>query len=131
MNRLQSCVAWMTLLAGGAVLGGCSSGGDFSTAKVEGQVVFQGQGVANAAVVFTPVAERDAAISGKSANGNADVNGSFTLSTYKMGDGAIVGKHRVSVSTEDPDKPLPGNVPKDFIIEVKPGTNRVTIELVR
>jgi hypothetical protein len=130
MNNLQSFGAGLALLVGGALLGGCSSGGDFSTAKVQGQVVYQGKGVAHAAVVFSPVAEGDAAISGKSANGNADENGNFTLSTYDMGDGAIVGQHRVSVSTEDPAKPLPGQVPQDLIIEVKPGTNKVTIELV-
>ena len=105
-------------------------GGDFKTADVEGQVIYQGQGVAGAVVVFSPVDDASAAMSGKAANGNADEDGRFTLSTYEMGDGAIVGKHRVSVSTEDPLKPLPGKVPQDLIVEVKPGSNDVTIELV-
>jgi hypothetical protein len=131
MNRIQAFGGAVALLLAAALLGGCSGGDGFKTAKVTGQVVCQGQPVGGVAIVFTPVVEGSStALSGKGANGNADESGRFTLSTYKMGDGAIVGKHRVSVSTEDPDKPLPGKVPPDYVVEVKAGSNDVTIELV-
>ena len=131
MNKMQSFGAGVALMFSAALLGGCSGGDGFKTARVTGQVVCQGQPVGGVAIVFTPVVDdSNATLSGKGANGNADESGRFTLSTYKMGDGAIVVKHRVSVITEDPDKPLPGKVPQDFIVEVKAGSNDVTIELV-
>jgi len=130
MNSLQSFGAEFGLLLSVVLLGGCSGGGDFATAKVDGQVLYQGEGVAGAVVVFRPIEAAAATLSGKAANGNADESGRFTLSTYEMGDGAIVGKHRVSVSAEDPMKPLPGKIPDDLIIEVKRGSNNLTIELI-
>jgi hypothetical protein len=130
MNSLQTFGAGVGLLLSAVLLGGCSSDGEFTTAKVDGQVLYQGQGVAGAVIVFRPIEDSAATLSGKAANGNADESGRFTLSTYEMGDGAIVGKHRVSVSAEDPMKPLPGRVPDDLIIEVKRGSNNLTIELV-
>jgi hypothetical protein len=131
MNKIQAFGGAVALLLSAALLVGCSGGDGFKTAKVHGQVVCQGQPVGGVAIVFTPVVDSaNTTMTGKGANGNADESGRFTLSTYKMGDGAIVGKHRVSVSTEDPNKPLPGKVPPDYIVEVKAGSNDVTIELV-
>lgn len=109
---------------------GCSSGNPFPTAKASGKVTFKGQPVANAAVVFTPQAAQGATMSGKSANGMTDASGAFVLSTYSEGDGAVVGKHRVSVSSDDANKPLPGKTPPNLVLEVKPGGNDFPIELV-
>jgi hypothetical protein len=129
MNSLQRVGIATFLLLSAVLLAGCSKD-EFKTAPVRGQVTHQGQGVPGAVVVFRPVAQVGTSISGKAANGNADENGRFELSTYAIGDGAVVGKHHVSVSTDDPDKPLPGQVPEDLILEVQPGTNEFTIELV-
>jgi hypothetical protein len=108
----------------------CSDSGKFSTAIVNGKVTFQGNGVPTASVVFTPQAKDQSTLSGKAASGTTNAEGSFVLSTYKQGDGAVVGKHFVSVSSGDADKPLPGKTPPDLVLEVKPGVNELTIELV-
>lgn len=130
MKKLQSLGPLSCLLFGLVLLGGCSGDEDFRTAEVQGQVLCQGQPVPGAVVLFRPVSESGTAVSGKPANGNADESGRFVLSTYEIGDGAVVGKHYVSVTSEDPNAPLPGKTPDDLILEVQPGSNDLTIELV-
>jgi hypothetical protein len=106
---------------------GCSGGTKFSTARAGGTVTCEGQPVAGAVVNFTPLAA--ASGGGRGATGITDGQGRFVLTTYTTGDGAMVGKHRVSVGSEDANKPLPGNSPPDLTLDVQPGNNDFPIEL--
>jgi hypothetical protein len=114
------------------------------TASVTGTVTLDGKPVTEGVVLFTPAR-------GKLARGALSEDGTFTLSTYKDGDGAIVGTHQVAViSRLESDaatfeKPLaPGQqlfkwiVPERYangatsglVFEVKPGVeNHPTFEL--
>jgi hypothetical protein len=78
---------------------GC--GGTDGVAPVRGTVTFQGKPLAEAMVVFTPVA------GGRASEGKTDSNGKYQL-LYSVSElGAVVGKHEVRVSTalteESPD----------------------------
>ncbi|WDI40629.1 hypothetical protein [Bremerella sp. P1] len=87
-------------------------------------------------VTFTPVKGKTASVGdenepGKSATGNTDSEGKFTLSTYERNDGALVGEHMVSVFGSGPDPTPPGNLPKDYTLEVKSGSNDFEIKLTK
>jgi hypothetical protein len=111
------------------LLGGCGSSGEHAVAETRGTVTYNGQPVPDVVVSFTPQATGDAKTPGKSATGRTDAQGEFVLSTYEIGDGAVVGRHAVLVSSEDPNKPLPGKTPPDLIVEVEPGSNNIEIKL--
>lgn len=71
---------------------GCSGGGsEKETAPAMGVVKVNGKPVGGATVTFYPE-------EGKSASGETDADGKFTLTTYETGDGAVVGKHKVTVT---------------------------------
>ncbi len=78
---------------------GCGDSQQYKTVSVSGVVTCQGVPVANATVNFTPLAEagRAAGQPGRVALGKTDPNGRFTLTTYENNDGAIVGRHTVTV----------------------------------
>lgn len=63
-----------------------------ATAPVTGRVLLDGKPVADAAVMFEPVD------GGVPARGSTRGDGGFTLSTFARDDGALVGRHRVSIS---------------------------------
>ena len=100
MNRRMvrpACVATVFCL----LLCGC---GDpvAKTAPVRGKVIFKGKGVPNGTVNFIPEG------GGTSATGKIQPDGSFTLTTFKHGDGAILGKHKiVIVAMQDMKDTLP------------------------
>lgn len=72
------------------------------TAPVSGIVTYKGSPVENAQVTFHPESE------GNSGHGVTDAEGRFILTTYKMKDGAILGKHSVTVQvTVQRDSPMP------------------------
>lgn len=122
---------------------GCGgSSGEFKVAPVKGKVIFNGQPVTSGSIHFRPVAVQGAkeGMQGKPASGQIQSDGTFVLTTFRQGDGAIVGKHEVSyipatggaeTYEQQPEKsPYLGLVPKEKEVEVKPGTNEITIELV-
>lgn len=123
--------------AGCCWLAGCT-GGDGGFAPVTGRVVYRQQPLANAQVNFTPVA------GGRIASGQTDADGRFQLGTNTLDDGALIGKHKVSVIARGPDRPLrPGEVgsglpgdrmPGDPLIPAKyfdPQTSKIELEVVR
>lgn len=120
-------------MIGWGMVSGCSESGEYPTAPVRGKVLFNGQPVPNAAVSFTPQKSAEtggAGMAGKSAAGITDGDGVFVLSTYGAEDGALVGRHVVSVASGDANQPLPGKTPPDLYLEVKRGSNDFTIELL-
>jgi len=112
------------------------------TAPVSGIVTLDGKVVTQGSVIFTPP-------QGWPAKGELDAEGRFTLSTYKQGDGAIVGGHAVAVIAESgvdpsehferpPPAPVKWLIPERYgsrttsglTAEVKSGEpNEVTLEL--
>ena len=87
MTRLWNCgfgLAWFALTLG------CNSASGPQIVPAGGVVLFEGQPLAGARVIFNPA-------SGRPAQGASDAQGRFRLSTLKPGDGAVIGKHRVAV----------------------------------
>ena len=134
-----SCVALVVGLAG------CSGGQ--ATAKVSGKVVVDGKPVTGGMITFTPIAAGAGATAGKGASGEVKGDGTFALTTTTPDDGAVVGRHKVAFfppSAPAPEaaaesgkhdqapapSPLKGLMPKQAEVEVKAGTNEITIELV-
>ena|SRR5437763_10400567 len=106
-----------------------SSGcGNSSLAPVRGRVTCNGKPVPDAAVIFSPLpqSENDKE-SGKAGQGGTDADGRYVIGTYKQGDGALIGKHRVAVTLDNAVKsPCKSKV---VVFEVKPGDNDFDIEL--
>ncbi len=101
------------------------------TAPVQGKVTLNDKPVSGGVVTFSPIVEgAGAAHAGKAASGEIKEDGTYTLTTYKTGDGAILGSHKVSVGAVDPAKPINGAVEPGFKAEVKEGSNTVDIKLV-
>lgn len=70
---------------------------------VTGTVTYKGQAVEGAQVMFTPEG-------GRAAEGTTDAAGKFTLTTFKPGDGALAGTHRVTITKIVTEKSAdPGN----------------------
>ncbi len=142
MNPRQLLGIWF---CGTLLLVGCERGP--SVAPVSGVITHQGAPLASAHVTFTPLD------GGTPASGFTDANGRFALQTFSNNDGALVGKHRVSIIARGPDRPLrPGEVgtglpgdmaagepkiPVKFFApdssglerEVVPGPNEMTIDI--
>ena len=102
-------------LAGALFLAGCGGqAGRSEVAKVKCTVTVNGEALATGSIMFTP--DSKAGTKGRAATG-AIKNGKVeSLTCYEPGDGAIVGKHKVSITlakTLAPGEPppLPGSVP--------------------
>jgi hypothetical protein len=92
-NYLRQSRISLALVALLLTHGGCGATGELETAKVRGAVTLDGQPLAGgASVLFEPET------TGKMATGVVQSDGSFELTTYAAGDGAVVGKHRVAVT---------------------------------
>ena len=63
-----------------------------TTIPVKGKVTFKGKPLTQGEIVFEP----DSA--GREAHGPIKSDGSFELTTFKQGDGAVPGTHRVAVT---------------------------------
>ena len=80
-------LGWMLLLV---ALVGCSDGRPKRVA-VSGQVVIDGEPVKAGSIRFVPEGARPSA-------GDLDSEGRFSLSCFEIGDGAIIGTHKVQVA---------------------------------
>jgi len=88
----MSRILWLPVLLATVLLTGCG-GGEFDTTAVSGTVTFDGQPVTSGRIRFVP--QGDSTITGKPAQGEVQPDGTFVLTTYDEGDGAVVGRHRV------------------------------------
>ena len=95
---------------------GC--GGPYKTARVSGRVTLNDKPLANAAVLFQPVATQGNNEPGPGSTGVTDADGRYTLTLIgKKGKGAIIGKHKVRITKmaqeSDPsdDRPPPFQQP--------------------
>lgn len=122
-------------------LAGCGSGG-LPTAPVRGKITFQGKPVPNGSVVTMPEGDMP------SATGEIKPDGTYELTTYTAGDGAVLGKHTLMImAVEDMSDKLPEErsptpgliVPSKYTsfatsgltIEVKQGENKFDFELTK
>jgi hypothetical protein len=82
--------------AAGLTLTGCSGSGPATTFQVSGTVKFpDGQPLTAGRILFRP--DKDAKYS---ARGGILEDGTFELSTFNEGDGAIAGVHKVMITPE-------------------------------
>lgn len=81
-------------------LSGCG-GGRPDVEPVKGKVVCNGQPVTVGSVAFVPIGAPGSEAGGRPAIGTVGPDGTFVLTTYETGDGAIVGKHRVEYVASD------------------------------
>jgi hypothetical protein len=96
---------WITLMVslawGLASVGGCSDNRP-KTAPVRGKITYKGNPVRTGTIMFEPDQVGPAAV------GDIQRDGAYTLKTYKPGDGAILGMHRVTITAlEDQSGKLP------------------------
>lgn len=75
---------------------GCHRGPQL--APVTGKVMYNGQPLSFGVVQFQSA-------SGQPARGEIQSDGTFSLSTYRPGDGAVVGTHRVRVTCYESQRP--------------------------
>jgi hypothetical protein len=98
----------LVLSASAAMLIGC--GGDPSKPKlgrVSGKVTYNGQPVPKGVVSFVP-SGGPGAQTGQSATGEIGPDGSYTLTTFDRGDGAVLGEHTVLVLAREDDPAIQG-----------------------
>jgi hypothetical protein len=79
-------------------LGGCG-GHDYPIAPVEGTITLDGEPLADAQVGFEPVRKEKQTTAGFGSYGQTDAQGHYRLESVHGDDGAVVGEHRVSIST--------------------------------
>jgi hypothetical protein len=87
-------LCWMT---------GCGGGDEVQTVSVSGIVTLDGKPLEGALVRFEPTEGSPTAEGWSDSSGLTDAQGKFTLETGGGQSGAIVGKHRVTITTVDPD----------------------------
>jgi hypothetical protein len=122
--RSRACV--LAAFVGLALVPGC---GGPALAPVKGRVTCNGKPVAEAAVTFAPVAASDQDKEpGRAATGFTDADGYYVLSTHKAHDGALVGKHRVTVQLDDTNPARCGKL-KRLELDVANTANVLDIEL--
>jgi hypothetical protein len=127
-------------LLGLALAAGCASG-DLPTAVVTGKVTYDGKPVPNGTVLFVPAA-------GPPATGEIQPDGSYRMTTYANGDGAVLGKHQVCITAlqditgrgAEERTPLPPPIiPEKYMhratsgltADVQPGENTIDFALTK
>jgi hypothetical protein len=84
-----SVVIWILLLAG------CGGPSRPETVPISGRVTYGGQPVVSGQIVFYP----EPIGSGRQAIGAIGPDGRYTLTTFDSGDGAVLGRHRVTIKS--------------------------------
>lgn len=91
------CFLRIVLALGLAVLGGCNPGGAKPPlGKVRGTVTNNGQPLTTGSVTFIPI-QGKGGDTGQIAIGEIESDGTFELTTFNTGDGALVGQHKAIV----------------------------------
>ena len=94
--KLLQSIFFVVLAAVVLVPSGCSHRP--KTAPVHGKVTYKGKPVPNGTVSFIPDG-------GTAATGEIGPDGSYALTTFRKGDGAILGKHKVVISALEAGNP--------------------------
>ena len=109
----------------------------YEMARVVGTVTIDGEPLRGGQVQFAPISRGQDSEAGKPALGTVRPDGSFELSTYKEGDGAVVGHHFVTVFGPEDSTLLPGGIApferlavQGDAVEIRSGDdNEINIEL--
>ena len=86
-------------------ISGCSGSGEPRPVPVSGTVEYNGQPLTQGNVAFVPVV----ATEGHAARGSIGPDGSFELTTFESGDGALPGDYKVTVFANDGMRDVPGS----------------------
>jgi hypothetical protein len=111
---------WIAGAIAAASIAGCSKS-PYELAPVEGRVTIDGVPMPIGKVMFAPTAQEGNSNPGKPAFGAIQPDGSFKLSTYDDGDGAVVGVHWVTIYRGD------GITPAGSTAKSIPVFDRVTV----
>ena len=131
-----------------ALLSGCAGGNADNklAAKVTGKVTYNGKPIPGGSLVFSPIGGAKNNKPGKAGQATIKPDGTYAVTTYTDGDGAVVGQHRLLFSpppVEQPQTPAGGHAaasppspyadlgPKQAEITVAKGENKIDIELVK
>ena len=99
-------------------------------AQVTGTVTLNGEPVTEVFVTFQPQPKDNSAVAEtRSAMAEVDDQGNFELSTNKKGDGALVGDHKVMVTSVKQGAEPPGVLPPGYLVTVQPGKNEIELKL--
>lgn len=143
-NRGRSFVCQLGLLTLAVVttLSGCG-GADTdqkATTKVTGKVTHDGKPVTGGTLLFAPIADEKNKMPGKDGQAVIKSDGTYEVSTYNPGDGAVIGNHRLTYvppaaemdahGQPKGDQPFKGLVPSKETVEVAKGAGPIEIELV-
>jgi hypothetical protein len=101
MNRIRACAHAVSAAVLAASLVGCSEG---RYVPVSGIVTHDRKPYRNALVMFQPIATNERPAPGRASSGSTDADGRFHLKTFEGQDGAVVGKHRIRITTRYSDK---------------------------
>jgi hypothetical protein len=115
-------ICFVGLVAAVLISCGCG-GGRPKTAAVHGKVTYKGQPVPHGSIVFIPD-------SATVATGEIGPDGSYTLTTFRKGDGAIPGAHKVVITALEDTRGRgiePGNAPPPLV--PRKYMNRLTTDL--
>lgn len=120
---------WCAALLAVAMTAGCGGDSGPKTVPVTGVVIYKGQPVAEASVSFLGDGTTRPAV------GITDDSGTFILTTSRSGDGAVPGKHAVTVSktVEPPKKEASGgsiSMEEAALAAQKPAEESKTLYLV-
>jgi hypothetical protein len=128
MRKRLGFVGLVVLVFGSAGCGGSSDTPELG--EVHGQVKLDGNPLPKAMVKFQPVA------GGRHSSGETDDNGEYELQYSLNAKGALIGKHKVSISTGSktddesvPEKvPTKYNVQTELEVDVKAGDNELDFD---
>jgi len=90
-------------------LSGCGGPATPPTARVGGIVTLDGQPLSSGSVRFVP--DRSKGTTGRMAVGVIGSDGRFTLTSFKPGDGSLVGFHKVAIICEGEAPPFDPKIP--------------------
>ena len=113
--------------------GGGGSGKQLPTVPVSGKLMVDGKPTGNCSIIFTPLTDDSDPdkLLRKTASASVAADGSFTLRTYKDGDGAIPGKYTVTIASDPANsvdmKPVPGVFAGD--VEIKKDSSPLEVAL--
>jgi hypothetical protein len=117
-NLIATVRRMMLPLAFCSLVTGCSEGYP-ERVPVSGVVLIDGKPLQTGSVRFTPVGSRPAI-------GTLDANGRFSLSTFKPGDGCVLGTHTVTVHAADSvdEFTVRWNTPKKYATAATSGISK-------
>ncbi len=87
--------------AGLILLAGCGPSRP-ATAPVHGRVTYQGKPVVEGTIIFQPV-------KGRQSIGEIAPDGGYVLTTFEPGDGALLGRHKVTIEARRISQTLAGD----------------------